>query len=186
MECRILKCLFSMQLLYLTTASSFINGSDWMRTFISNILHITHSQWIHRNFMLHDWRLGYLCLRNRVEILAEIEVLHDTAPHELPTESRFLREFDLHEMCNEDLDKQQYWVHSMKSAWKADRRSAQQGVRGRKQFKNRQKLPLKTRLGINPSIKLMRTGRTCNIQQFFPRLSLVDATGLHQWEWKPS
>ena len=40
-------------------------------------------------------------------MLTEIEVLHDTAPHELPTESRFLLEFDLDEMYNTDLDKQQ-------------------------------------------------------------------------------
>ena len=98
--------------------------------------------------MLHDQRLG-LRLRNRVEILAEIEVLHDTAPHELPTEISFLLEFDLDEMCNAYLDKQQYWVYSMKAAWKAGRRSARQGARGSKQFKNRQKLPLKTQLDID-------------------------------------
>lgn len=169
MEGRISKHFFSMQLLYLTTASSFLNGSDWMRTFISKIIHITHSQWIYRNFMLHDRRLGYLRLRNRVEILTEIEVLHDTAPHELPTESRFLLEFDLDEMCNADLDKQQYWVHSMKAARKAGRRTARRGARGRQQYKNRQKLPLKTRLGVDQVINQIREDRkNLRYSTFFP------------------
>ena len=55
--------------------------------------------------MLHDQMLGYLHLRNRSEMLAEIEELHYTSPHKLPTESTFLLEFDLDEMCNADLDK---------------------------------------------------------------------------------
>ena len=29
-------------------------GGDWTKHFISKILHITHSQWIYRNFALHD------------------------------------------------------------------------------------------------------------------------------------
>ncbi len=42
--------------------SSFLNGADWAKQFISKILHITHSHWIFHNFSLHDKRIG--CLHN--------------------------------------------------------------------------------------------------------------------------
>jgi hypothetical protein len=45
---------------HLAMSSSFLNDADWAKQFISKILHITHSQWILRNFSLHDKRNGYL------------------------------------------------------------------------------------------------------------------------------
>jgi len=51
---------YEIQNFHLAMSSSFINGADWAKQFISKILHITHSQWIFRNFSLHDNRHGYL------------------------------------------------------------------------------------------------------------------------------
>jgi hypothetical protein len=50
---------FEIQNFHLAMSSSFINGAEWAKQFISKILHITHSQWIFRNFSLHDNRNGY-------------------------------------------------------------------------------------------------------------------------------
>ena len=72
MEGRISKDFYNLQHMHLETSSSFLNGGDWMRQFISRVLHITHSQWIYRNFVLHDRKRGYLRLKARDDLLAEI------------------------------------------------------------------------------------------------------------------
>ncbi len=38
---------YEIQTFHLMMSSSFINGTDWTKQFITKILQITHSQWIH-------------------------------------------------------------------------------------------------------------------------------------------
>ncbi len=64
--------------------SSFLNGADWAKQFISKILHITHSQWIFRNFSLHDKLNGYLHNKKAEEIALELEYLAGLAPEDVP------------------------------------------------------------------------------------------------------
>ncbi len=40
---------YAMQSFHLAMSSSYLNGKDWIRQFISRILQLTHSQWIFRN-----------------------------------------------------------------------------------------------------------------------------------------
>jgi len=58
MEGRIFRHFFDVQNEYLTLGSQRSNAEQWVRRFISKILHITHSQWIFRNFALHDKQKG--------------------------------------------------------------------------------------------------------------------------------
>jgi hypothetical protein len=41
---------YKIQTFHLTMSSSFLNGTDWTKQFITKILQITHSQWIHQTF----------------------------------------------------------------------------------------------------------------------------------------
>ena len=54
MEGRISRHFFDVQNEYLTLGNHRMDAEQWTRQFISKILHITHSQWIFRNFTLHD------------------------------------------------------------------------------------------------------------------------------------
>ena len=54
MEGRVSREFLDMQNIHLGLGCHRINGEQWVRQFISKILHITHSQWIFRNFTLHD------------------------------------------------------------------------------------------------------------------------------------
>jgi hypothetical protein len=45
---------------HLALSGSYLNGSDWTKSLISKLLHITHLQWIYQNFTLHDKLWGYL------------------------------------------------------------------------------------------------------------------------------
>jgi hypothetical protein len=38
---------------HLALSGSYLNGSNWTKSLISKLLHITHLQWIYRNFTLH-------------------------------------------------------------------------------------------------------------------------------------
>ena len=53
---------------------------------------------------------GYLCQKHRENVLVKIEQLADTSPDKVPTESRFLLEFDFGILVQADLNTQQYWV----------------------------------------------------------------------------
>ena len=61
------------------STGSFLNGSDWTKTLISKLLHITHSQWIYGNFALHDKLGGYLHNKSLAAIRVAIDELGDTA-----------------------------------------------------------------------------------------------------------
>ena len=54
--------------------SILLNGGDWMKTFISKILHITHSQWIYCNISLCDCRRGETAIQTRL-VLHEIPLV---------------------------------------------------------------------------------------------------------------
>ncbi len=41
---------YAIQSFHLAMSSSYLNGEDWTKQFISKLLQITHSQWIFRNF----------------------------------------------------------------------------------------------------------------------------------------
>ena len=158
MEGRISKHFYSLQSYHLAFDTHYMNGEDWVRQFITRVLHITHSQWIYRNFSLHDRQRGYLRRKARKEILAEIETLADTNPDEVPAESKFLLEFDYDRLCKIDLDKQVYWVVAMRAARTAGAQRARQGARQRRIISNRpRRTSRRVRLGIPDVERQIRT-----------------------------
>jgi hypothetical protein len=95
----------------------------WIKTFISHLLHITHSQWIYRNISLHHHRFGAIEHKERHELLREIDILLETDPDEVAEESKFLLEIDFQQLQDSPTTEQSYWVHAMKAAVRAGRRS---------------------------------------------------------------
>ena len=103
-----------------------------MKAFISHLLQLSHSQWIFRNYTLHDKQRGYLRLRLRSDILREIHALIETPPSEVPPNSQYLLEFDHSAMYKASYEDQAYWVLAIKAAWRAGRRAVvTQRSRGR-------------------------------------------------------
>ena len=116
MEGRISNKITSFQRSHLTLSGSKLSVKRWMSQFISKILHITHSQWIFRNFMLHDKALGFLRLKECTEAAIQIDSLMQSRPSSLPAESQFLLEFDTEKLLAADSDTQQYWIAAMDAA----------------------------------------------------------------------
>lgn len=116
MEGRISKQFYRVQFCHLIHANSMITAESWTKTFISKLLHITHSQWIFRNFMLHGKTNGLLRIVEQEAILLHIDELSLSNKTDLPEESRFLLEFDLDHLRNADYDMQCYWTAAVSAA----------------------------------------------------------------------
>ena len=116
---------------HLALSGSHLNGSDWTKSLISKILHITHSQWIYRNFTLHDKLCGYLHNKSLEDIKQTIEELVETPPEDIPEESKFLLEINYGDLTKSHIENQQYWIIALQAAITAGRRSAAADSRSR-------------------------------------------------------
>jgi hypothetical protein len=96
---------------------------DWTAHFISNLLHITHGQWIYRNISRHHHIYGLLKSTKCRELLREIVKFMRVDPEDVPEESRFLLEIDFQQFQHERTEKQSYWVHAIRATVKAGRRA---------------------------------------------------------------
>ena len=143
MEGRVSHHIYKLQRAHLMTSSSRISAVSWMSQFISRVLHITHSQWLFRNFMLHDSAAGYLKLQERAAMAVQIDSLMSAHSSSLPEECGFLLEFDTERLLRSDLDTQHYWVAAMEAALAAKsvtsptRREVTSGRSSRKAWRSR-------------------------------------------------
>jgi hypothetical protein len=104
------------QLHCMSSSSCRLTGNDWMKAFISHLLQMSHSQWIFRNYTLHDKQWGYLCLCLRSDILCKIHKLLETPPSDVLPESQYLLELNHSSMYNAIYKEQAYWVLALKAA----------------------------------------------------------------------
>ena len=71
MEGRVSRHFSGMQNEYLTMRNHRIDAEQWTRQLISKVLHIVHSQWIFRNFTLHEKQKGWLRRKELHDIMAK-------------------------------------------------------------------------------------------------------------------
>ena len=148
MEGRISRRFFDAQKECLTLENHKIDAEQWTRQFISKILHNAHSQWIFRNFTLHDKRKGWLRRKELHDIMVKIDQLRETDIDDIPVSSRFLLEMDYDNLMKSNIHNKTYWVVATEAAVKAGQRRANCGVRSRTQLKRRQQKSTRERLGV--------------------------------------
>lgn len=119
MEGRISKEFYGIQCIHLSQSHSRINGNDWMKGLINRLIHISHSQWLFRNFTLHDTQCGYKRLKDKQAVQLQIIELSQTDPERIPDHSRFLLEIDTEILKTSDYESQVYWVTAMEAARRA-------------------------------------------------------------------
>jgi hypothetical protein len=108
--------LAKIQEIHCKLSSCRMTSNDWMKHFIGRLLLISHSQWLYRDFTLHNKLRGYLRLQRRKEVLKEVDCLMDTNPDNIPQESKYLLELDFTTLYNSSFERQSYWVLVMKAA----------------------------------------------------------------------
>ena len=101
---------------------SRMGGASWMKKLVSKLLDMSHSQWLFRNFSLHNKVKGHLHLSHQAEVLAEIAILATKRPEDIPVESKFLLELEVVDLDRSPLSQQEYWVAAMRAALVAGRR----------------------------------------------------------------
>ncbi len=69
LEGRVSNKFYTVQQLHLSTTESRMNGDEWMHGFISRLINISHSQWLLRNFTLHDRQHGFKRVKDKTEVL---------------------------------------------------------------------------------------------------------------------
>ena len=124
MEGKLCKEIFKLQKATLLCSPSRLTIVDWAKRLISQILQMSHGQWVFRNVSLHDSQQGYIRAKQRREVLAEIDQLSHLDPGQLPAASRYLMEIDFSTMEKDTLVNQSYWLFSMRAAYKAGRRAS--------------------------------------------------------------
>ena len=123
MEGKLSSEIFRLQNRSLACSPSRLTTLAWSKKLISQILHITHAQWIFRNLSLHHNTMGYLRLTQRKEVLAEIDRLSQLDLEAVPEESKYLLEIDFSSLQNDSLVSQSYWLFAIKAAKTARRRA---------------------------------------------------------------
>ena len=158
-EGRLSRHFFDVQNEYLALGNHRINAEQWTRQFTSKILHITHSQWIFRNFTLHDKQKGWLRRKELHDIMVKIDQLRETDIDDIPESSRFLLEMDYDNLMKSNIHNKMYWVVATEAAIKAGQRRANSDVRSRTQLKRRQQRPTRERLGVIDVEKKIKSDR---------------------------
>ncbi len=140
---------YAIQTFHLMMLSSYLDGEDWTKQFISKILQLTHSQWIFRNISFHDKKNGYLCNKMADELLQHINSPLDLALEDLPESSRFLLEINFSELSASHLETQKYWTLAVDAALKANVLEYAQGQQSKHVWqKVNTKIPSRKKLGI--------------------------------------
>ena len=143
-----------MQQMFLKSQKARINGQDWIKQLITRLIKISHTQWIVRNITLHDRQHGHLANIRREELAAEMERLHSLDPSEVPEESRFLLDFDIDDLAEGDVAKQEHWILAMRAARVAGMRVQGRRVRWAKLPKRRRRRhDPPTRVFPNPTLQ---------------------------------
>jgi hypothetical protein len=107
---------YEIQNFHLAMSSSYLNGSNWTKMFISKILQITHSQLMYQNISLHNKKHGYLRNKQSEDLLQDIAALSDISPEDIPDNCRFLLEFNFTKLTATHLKTQRYWTLLMDAA----------------------------------------------------------------------
>jgi hypothetical protein len=106
-------------------------------------------QWIYQNFTLHNKLCGYLHKKKLEDIQLTIEELADTAPEEVPKESKFLLEINCGNLTKSHIDNQHHWVIALQAAITAGQQTTAAGGRAKWiRHKVNLKTPSRTKLGI--------------------------------------
>ncbi len=121
---RFLEGMISKEIVVLQRQFYAVNGSrmsvdKWSSGLITQLLQITHGQWLYCNLMVHDTVSGTIATGKKEELLLEIERQRDLGDAGLLDEDKYLAEVNLGDFETTSGEHQHYWLLAIKTAWKA-------------------------------------------------------------------
>ena len=121
---RFLKGMVSTEIVALQRQFCAINGSwmslnKWSSGLITQLLEITHGQWLYHNFIVHDPLSGIIATGKKEELILEIERQRELGDAGLLEEDKYLAEVNLGDIENTSGEHLHYWPLAIKTARKA-------------------------------------------------------------------
>jgi hypothetical protein len=117
----------AVQSVYLLQHHSTLPVSNWLSGLITQLLQVTHCQWIYRCVLVHDQATGTLISAHKEELLKEIEHQLGLGDEGLTEEDRFLLECNFDELATTNAEQQEYWILAIQAAREACRLRARHG-----------------------------------------------------------
>ncbi len=115
LEGMISKEIVVLQQQFYTVNSSWMSLDKWSSGLITQLLEITHGQWLYRNFMVHDPVSGTIATGKKEELLLEIEHQQDLGDARLLDEDKYLAEVKLGDLETTSGELQHYWLLAIKT-----------------------------------------------------------------------
>ena len=116
MEGMISKECANLQRDFLAVREARLSISAWSMGLITNLLEITHGQWLYRNMQVHDAISGAAATRRKEEIQMEIERQQDLGADGLLEEDHYMLEINLEDLESSSGERQEYWLLAIKAA----------------------------------------------------------------------
>jgi len=107
--------LLSIQSAYLLQCNSSYQAARWISGVITQLLQVTHSQWIYQCILVHDHTTGTLILAHKDELLIEIKHQLLLGSKGLAEEDQFLLECNFDELTSMTGKHQKYWLLAIKA-----------------------------------------------------------------------
>jgi len=101
------------------TAKKLYRASGWIAGLITQLLQVTHTQWIYRCMLVHDRTTGVLISAHKADLLKKIEHQLSLGPDDLTEEDRFLLECNFDNITSTSGEAQGYWLLGIQAAREA-------------------------------------------------------------------
>jgi hypothetical protein len=113
--------LLPIQCTVLHSSRSSSNATWWISGLITQLLQVTHTQWIYRCILVHSRMTGTLILAHKEELLKEVKNQLNIGPDGLDKQDWFLLECNFDKLANTTGEHQEYWLLAIQAAREASR-----------------------------------------------------------------
>jgi hypothetical protein len=111
--------LLPIQSAYLLNSKSSSRAMQWISGLITQLLQVTHTQWIYQCVLVHDRSTGVSISSHQEELLKKIDHQLSLGPEGLEEEDRFLLECNFDTLTMADGEQQEYWLLAIQAAREA-------------------------------------------------------------------
>jgi hypothetical protein len=96
------------------------SSEKWATGLITQLLQVTHRQWIYRCVLVHDCTMGTLVNQHKAMLLEEITKQLSMGAESPMEDDKFLLECNLSDFATTNGEQQEYWLLAIQAAQKAD------------------------------------------------------------------
>jgi hypothetical protein len=111
--------LLPIQSAHFHTAGKSYRDTKWIAGLITQLLQVTHTQWIYRCMLVHNHTTGVLISAHKADVFKEIEHQLSLGPEDLAEEDRFLLECNFDKITSTSGETQGYWLLGIQAAREA-------------------------------------------------------------------